>query len=126
MKAMAVSSINSTSSVNNIYEANAKLKQAEDSSFEKRLVKAMDEKDKEELKEVCQEFESIMLNMMFKEMRATVMKSDLIPEDAGTEIFQSMLDEQYVEKASESGGIGLGDMLYKQLSKKLESVYKLE
>jgi len=114
------------SSANNVYEANAKLTQASDSSFEQRLVKALDEKNDEELKKACQDFESIVLNIMFKQMRATVMKSDLVPEDAGTEIFQSMLDEKYVEEATKSGGIGLGDMLYKQLSKKLNSVYKLE
>lgn len=123
---MSVSQINSMSSANNVYEANAKLTQASDSSFEQRLVKALDEKNDEELKKACQDFESIVLNIMFKQMRATVMKSDLVPEDAGTEIFQSMLDEKYVEEATKSGGIGLGDMLYKQLSKKLNSVYKLE
>jgi flagellar protein FlgJ len=46
-----------------------------DGSFEKRLKSVMDENNKQELKKACKEFEEIMLNMMYRQMKATVPKS---------------------------------------------------
>lgn len=88
-------------------------------SFEKQLQSAIANKDEKKLKEACKEFESIMLNMMYKQMRAAIPKSDLIPSDPGRDIFESMLDEKLVEEASKGGGIGLADIMYKQLSRSL-------
>lgn len=97
---------------------------AMDSSFETKLQKAADKKDEKQLKEVCKEFESIFLNMMYKQMKATVVKSELIPQDSGRDIFESMLDDKLMEDASKGRGIGLSDVLYKQLSKQLKSTYE--
>ena len=99
-------------------------KQVAEDIFERHLTSAMDKNDEKELKKACQEFEGILLDMMYKQMKATVPKSDLIPSDIGNDIFQSMLDEKLVEEASTSNSFGLGDILYKQLSKKLMSTYK--
>jgi flagellar protein FlgJ len=96
---------------------------AADGDFEARLKSALDESDKGELKKVCKEFEGLMLKMMFKEMRATVPKSDLIEEDAGREIFESMLDEKLIDEAAQNGSFGMADLLYNQLSKQMESKY---
>lgn len=105
---------------------NTKSSEVEVENFEKSLIKAMDEKDLKELKDVCNQFEGIMLDMMYKQMKATIHKSELLPEDAGREIFESMMDEKLVEEAAESGGMGLSDVLYKQLSARLKNAYKLE
>jgi Rod binding domain-containing protein len=51
-------------------------------------------------------------------MRATVPKSELIQEDYGKKVYESMLDEKIVDAAVNSGGIGLGDALYKLLKAK--------
>jgi Rod binding domain-containing protein len=37
-----------------------------------------------------------------------------------------MLDDQLMEEASKGSGTGLGDVLYKQLSKQMKAVYKPE
>ena len=95
-----------------------------DDSFEKRLQSAFDKKDDKELRKVCREFEGILLTMMYKQMKATVPKSDLLPSDTGTEIFEFMLDDKLVEEASKNSGTGLGETLYKQLSSRLQSTYK--
>ena len=95
-----------------------------DSSFEERLKNAMNSKDDKELKKVCSDFEGIMMNMMFKEMKATIPKSDLIPQDSGSEIFNSMLDDKLMEEASKKQGMGLADILYKQLSRQLKATVK--
>lgn len=92
--------------------------QASDDSFAQKLQAAVDSNDDKALKAACQEFEAVMLNIMYKSMKATIIKSDLIEEDAGTEIFESMQDEQLMENASKSGSFGLAEVLYKQLSGK--------
>lgn len=94
---------------------------AADSSFEKHLENAMNKNEEQELKKVCKEFEGILINMMYKQMRASVPKSDLLPGDVGRDVFESMLDEKLTEEASKGRGIGLADVLYKQLSKQLKS-----
>ncbi len=71
----------------------------------------------EALETVSRQFESLLLNMMIKEMRATVPESGLFPASMSKDIFTSMLDEQYADRMSESGGIGLQRMLVDQLEK---------
>lgn len=90
---------------------------AADDSFEKRLQAAVDSNDDKGLKSACQQFEAIMLDMMYKQMKATVVKSDLVQADPGRDIFESMLDESLMEQASKTGTFGLAESLYKQLSK---------
>ena len=90
---------------------------AGDDSFEKQLQAAVANKDDKALKSACQQFEAIMLNMMYKQMKATVQKSDLMPSDPGTDIFESMLDDSLMDQASKTGSFGLAESLYKQLSK---------
>lgn len=118
---MEIGKINN-SSINNTLD-NTKNKVTDD-SFESRLKNAMSTKDDKELKKVCNDFEGLLMNMMYKEMKATVQKSDLIPKDSGTDIFNSMLDDKLMEEASKSHGVGLADMLYKQLSKQLKATVK--
>jgi flagellar protein FlgJ len=99
-------------------EATQSAAQASEDSFAKKLEAAVNGNDDKELKKACQEFESIMLSMMYKSMKATITKSDLIEKDAGTEIFESMQDDNLMEQASRTGSLGLAESLYKQLSKK--------
>lgn len=88
-----------------------------DDDFAKKLEAAVQNNDEKELKKACQEFEGIVLDMLYKQMKATIVKSDLLEEDPGTDIFESMLDDQLMEQASKTGSLGLAESLYKQLSK---------
>ena len=72
--------------------------------------------DPEKLRAAAQEFESIMLGFMVKEMRKNVPESPIFGQDRGREIFNEMLDNQYVRIMTERGGIGLTAMLMRQLS----------
>lgn len=92
-----------------------------DKKFEDTLKKAVENKDDEELKKVCTEFEGIILDMMYKQMKATVSKSKLIPEDSGTEYFEGLLDEKIVEEASKTNSLGLAEQMYKQLSHRIKA-----
>lgn len=103
--------------------AQAKKSKVETDSFEQYLQKAYNDGDKEKLKKACDDFEGIFLNMMFKEMRNTVQKSELLPTDTGNDIFQGMLDEELMNNAAKKGRVGLSNMLYKQLSTQMNRAY---
>jgi hypothetical protein len=76
---------------------------------------AVDKKSK--LYEQCQEFESIFVKMMLKEMRNSVDKSDSIISGGWAEdIYSDMLDDEYAKTMTKKAGFGLADQLYKQLS----------
>lgn len=71
------------------------------------------------LREACQGFEAMFLNIMYNEMRNTVPKNELFGHDNADDILQSMRDTAMMNAAAESGGVGLAKMLYDQL--KLDS-----
>ena len=77
---------------------------------------AKSQQDKE-LKEACKGFEAMFLNMMYKQMRATVPTDDLFGDSNAKKIYQEMHDEKLMDGIAQGGGVGLADMLYKQLSR---------
>lgn len=66
------------------------------------------------LRQAAQQFEAIMLNQMMKAMRATV-PDDGVFGSAEGRTFQGLLDQQWVSQMSQSGGVGLADVLVRQL-----------
>ena len=71
---------------------------------------------KSKLFEQCQEFESIFVKMMLKEMRNSVDKQDsLVSGGWAEDIYSDMLDDEYSKTMAKSAGFGLADQLYKQL-----------
>ena len=70
------------------------------------------------LKEACQDFESIFLYFLLKQMRSTVPKTGFISGGKAEEVFQQMLDEELAKEMAKAGGIGLGKMLEEQFGKK--------
>lgn len=86
-----------------------------------KLEKAYTEKDDKELREACQEFEATFINMMFKEMRKTVGSSD---SSFALDTYQEMFDDEIATSVSQGRGIGIADMMYNQLSYRLNNTYK--
>ncbi len=68
-----------------------------------------------QLKEACFELESLFINYLLKEMRATIPKSGFISGGKAEEIYTSMLDSQLAKEMASSGGIGLSSLLRDQL-----------
>lgn len=68
------------------------------------------------LREACQGFEAMFLNIMYKAMRDTVPENSLFGDSNADKILQDMRDTEMVNQMSKAGGVGLGDMLYKQLT----------
>ena len=99
--------------------SDAKKTNIESESFKDTLDNAIQNGEEKELKEACVQFESYFLNMMFKSMRKTVISGEGIFQKSNAEsIFQEMLDQEMTKKMANQGGIGLADMMYKQLSSK--------
>jgi flagellar protein FlgJ len=67
------------------------------------------------LKRACLQFESLFIASMLKAMRKTVDNGGLIRESNEGKIFKSMFDEKLGLSIANSGGIGLGAMLFEQL-----------
>lgn len=67
------------------------------------------------LKRACLEFESLFVAHMLKAMRKTVSEGGLIRESNEGKIFKSMFDEKLALEIAQSGGIGLGEMLFEQV-----------
>jgi flagellar protein FlgJ len=101
---------------NLIASAQTQKVQADDDTFKTRLEAAMSEKNKDKLRTVCQDFESIFLNMMLQSMRDTVPKSEFLGQNKGREMFEGMLDQELTKGMSKTGGVGLADMLFRQLT----------
>ena len=67
------------------------------------------------LKEVARQFEVLFMNMLLKSMREATPKDGMFDSEQ-TEFYTSMLDMQYAQSLS-AKGIGLADMMIKQLSR---------
>ena len=68
------------------------------------------------LREACQGFEAMFLNMMYREMRRTVPDDSLFGTSNAQKIWQDMMDTEMVNQMSAAGGVGLADVIYKQLT----------
>ncbi|OGQ93947.1 MAG: hypothetical protein A2521_04230 [Deltaproteobacteria bacterium RIFOXYD12_FULL_57_12] len=71
----------------------------------------------ENMRKVCQQFEAIFIQTLFKGMRATVPDGGLLEKDISSEIFQEMMDQEVARMQSQSQGVGIADALYRQLQK---------
>lgn len=69
----------------------------------------------EKLHDVSEMYEKHFLREMMKAMRSTVHESGFIQQNQAEKIFREQLDDQYVDKWSEKGGIGLSKIIYEQL-----------
>ena len=84
-----------------------------------------DQRDKaQKLREACEGFESIFLQKMWEQMRATV-PDDGYLHSKEEKFWQSMFDQELAKKMASAGGIGLGDMLFDQLSVTLLDVSRV-
>ncbi|MEX0584146.1 MAG: flagellar assembly peptidoglycan hydrolase FlgJ [Natronospirillum sp.] len=75
------------------------------------------------LRAVSQQFEAMFMQMVMKSMRdaTNTLNEDSFLNTQYTEQFQQMHDEQLVQNMSQSGGMGLSEVLFQQLSRKPES-----
>lgn len=113
--------ISSISGINNNAELNIQTSQsrAQQNEFEEMLQQVQKEKDDKKLLEACKNLESVFVNMMFKQMQSTVQKTGLMDGGFGEEIYNDMLLDKYAEEATKGSGLGLAQVMYKQLSQNI-------
>jgi flagellar protein FlgJ len=70
----------------------------------------------EELMEACKNFESYLLEQVFKGMEKTVLKSDEEENDYLAQ-FGDKLYEEYAEDIAENQSLGLAQMLYESMKR---------
>ena len=69
-----------------------------------------------DIEKVSRDFESVFLNKLLSSMRKTIPKSGLLDSFA-SDMFQSMMDEEISKEMSKNKGMGMGEMIYNDLSK---------
>ena len=67
------------------------------------------------IENVSRDFESIFLHKLLTSMRKTVPKSGLLDSFA-TDMYKSMMDEEISKEMSKNKGMGMGQMIYNDLS----------
>jgi flagellar protein FlgJ len=76
-----------------------------------------DKNDQETLRQVAGQFESLFLNMMLKSMRQASL-ADGIFDTSQSDMYQEMADQQLAMNLSSQGGLGLQDVIMRQLGGK--------
>lgn len=122
---MQISGTNSVNMINNLSSAQTKAAGDFAEKLSSATKKAQESKDDTKLKETCKDMEAMFLNMMMADMRKTVQKSKLV-DDSKEEIMTSMLDAEMTKNMASAGGMGLADMLYRQLSMTASAVKKTQ
>jgi flagellar protein FlgJ len=76
--------------------------------------------EQKKLMGACQDFESVMLGMVFKEMNsASIDKKDPLNKGVGADTYRDMLADERSKAMSKAGGIGLADGIYRQLANRV-------
>ncbi|MBV1907140.1 MAG: flagellar assembly peptidoglycan hydrolase FlgJ [Pseudomonadales bacterium] len=98
----------------------ANLSDARSMSFSDiNALKNLDKNSEKGVRAVAEQFESLFLDMVLKSMREAnkVMFKDTIFSSNETEMHQEMLDHQWAIHLSENRGVGLADMIERQLKR---------
>jgi flagellar protein FlgJ len=78
------------------------------------------------LRRVSHEFEAVFLDQLFQAMRASVPEGGIIEKTAGEEMFTSMLDERLASVAAQRMDRGIGEALFRQMSRRLDALQKTQ
>lgn len=88
----------------------------EKKDFSRCLESAFNEKNNKKLYSACQELESVFLNKVLDSMRQSIPRGEFTGYSFATETFESMLYTEYARSISQTGSLGIADIIYKQLS----------
>ena len=76
------------------------------------------------LRQACADFEAIILEKMLSTARKSIPKAGLIDGGFAEETYQSMYDFELSKKMAQGKGTGMGELLYKQISRQLTVPHK--
>jgi len=75
--------------------------------------------DRAHLRRMCHELEGVFLMQLFQAMRQSVPERGIYELSYGEELFTSLLDEGLASEAARRMNRGIGEALYRQLSRRL-------
>lgn len=78
------------------------------------------EAKQKEIKKVSRDFEALYLNMMLKSMRQTVAEDKVTGGGKAEETYRFLLDQEYTNAAAKRGGVGIANMIEKELLKRYQ------
>ncbi len=84
-----------------------------------QLRRAAREESPEALRVAARQFEALFINMMLKNVRETGFGDELFGSDQ-EKLYQGMFDQQLSQHMAHGGGIGLADLLVRQLGGQAE------
>jgi flagellar protein FlgJ len=102
----------SISSISSKYLSNS----VKNSKLEQTLNNAENATD-EELMDACKSFEAYLLEQVFKGMEKTIMKDEDEEQNDYLAQFGDKIYEEYAKEASESGSLGIAQMLYDSMKR---------
>jgi Rod binding domain-containing protein len=76
---------------------------------------AVNAKDQAAIKATAQDFEAFFVTHAFEDMFADLSSDPLFGGGEGEDIFKSFLLQEYGKQVAKTGGIGVSDMVQKQL-----------
>lgn len=74
-----------------------------------------DRGDAEALKGLCRDFEAILIQNLFRQMRKTIPASGYLEHGMRMQFFEEIMDTEAARQMARGGGFGLGRLLYEQL-----------
>ncbi len=84
--------------------------------LEKTLESDISKKSEAELMDACKDFESYLVEQMFKAMQKMVPKNEEEENDY-TEMFGDMLTREYAKSATNQKSLGIAQTLYEQMKR---------
>ena len=72
-------------------------------------------RDPQKLKQVTQQFEAIFIQQIFKEMRNTIPTGGVLERSNADDIYTQLQDAEAAKEMARHGGIGLTDLMMRQL-----------
>ncbi|MBI3992740.1 MAG: rod-binding protein [Candidatus Lambdaproteobacteria bacterium] len=66
------------------------------------------------LRKTAEEFESLLIEQLVREMRKTIPRSDLFGGREHEQMFEELLDGEYAQTMVRRGGLGIADLLMAQ------------
>jgi len=76
----------------------------------------LDARQKLRLQNAVKEFEAVLGGYMLKSMRSSIPKDDMFGESYGGDMLEGMFDVELARHVSRSSSLGLGEMLYKEIT----------
>lgn len=76
--------------------------------------------DQKQARETAESFEAVFLSQMLEHMFSGIKTDGMFGGGYSEGIYRSMMNEQYAEAMTKSGGIGIADAVYRQILKMQE------